>query len=65
MIRTRQAGADEIEVSPQMVQAGEARLRWLLQAGTGSAYAAEEVYRAMALAASCNADLEAKLKVPS
>lgn len=52
--RGRQADAGDTapEITPQMVEAGAACLRRLLQAGTGSAYTAEEVYRAMAAAAS-------------
>lgn len=39
--------ADEIEVTAQMVEAGVGRLCQLLEAGTGSAYVADQVYREM------------------
>lgn len=37
----------EVEITPQMVAAGAARLCELLQAGTGSEYVVSEVYLAM------------------
>jgi hypothetical protein len=37
----------EIEITPQMVEAGVERLCELLQAGTGSAFVVSEVYQAM------------------
>ena len=38
---------DEIEITRQMMEAGEFRLGELLQAGTSSAYVVSEVFQAM------------------
>jgi hypothetical protein len=45
---TGQAGA--LEVTPAMIEAGVVRLGELTEAGTSSAYVAEEVFLAMASA---------------
>lgn len=50
MDRIRRAGAGkepELEITPEMEEVGAARLRQLLDAGTGSAYVVSEVFRAM------------------
>lgn len=50
-VQKREADVEKIEVTPEMTKAGADRLRWLIEAETGSEYAAEEVYRAMVRAA--------------
>lgn len=41
------AEGNELEISPEMIEAGVDRLDELLEAGTSSAYVVSEVYRAM------------------
>jgi len=40
-------GVPQTEVTPEMIDAGAARHSDLIEAGVGSAYLVEEVYRAM------------------
>ena len=44
----RDRPAEDVVVTPEMIEAGRIRLSEILQAQTGLAYGAEEVYRAMA-----------------
>lgn len=44
-------GVPQIEVTPEMIEAGSNRLADLLEAEVGLAYAAEEVFLAMVAAA--------------